>query len=180
MENNVELSLYKNGHNNFAYPSLGSNYLPNLIVDERIARFLRNTVVNINVKNNIETELYKYKYAISQYLNGKTIIEKSGLLNYSSQEGEFVIYIDDLLSATNITLTLLCVVNLTEVNGGKTVPYPTQPESFNYDKKTGIFHISDTGNYNLYECYYMLTGDVYNDISLSYSLIYNSDKSTSA
>jgi hypothetical protein len=174
MNNNFELSLYKNGHQTFAYPSLGSNYLPNLIVDERIARFLRNTTVDNNVKNKIGNELYKYSSAIKQYLNNKTIIEKSGILKYESSE--FVIYIDDLISAKNITVTLVSVVQLTvDDNGGVTganVTNITQP-TFNYNKTTGILHIIGNEEYNIYECYYMLTGDIFDTISLSYALIYN-------
>jgi len=165
MAKNFELGFIRDRQLYDGYPSLGSNYLPNLQFDERIARFLRNN-------QTVSDELGEYRSAIREFLNGKTIVEKSGLLAYSNSETAFYIYINDLLNATNLTLTLISASDLTNSENVKSIEQPT----FEYNKDNGILYIYPaTTDYKNYECYFILTADVFDNISLLYSLIYNTN-----
>lgn len=167
MSTNFELKLYKNPNPYFGYPSLGSNYLPNLLVDERIARFLRNNPNTID-------PLQKYLLAIQNFYSEKNIITNSVLLKYNPSNNSFYVYIDDLFSAKDITVTLIAASDL---NTGVNVENIQQP-TFDYNIRTGILSIYPyDATYASYENLFVLTCNIQgnNSIALSYSFIYNTN-----
>lgn len=166
MSQNFELGFNKKKDLYFGYPSLGSNYLPNLIVEERIARFIRNNPSTIDT-------LDKYTLAVGEFLNDKHVITKSGTLKYNNTSGSFEIYIDDLTSATNISLTLVASSDLTN---GTNVENIQQP-SFEYNRSNGMLYIHPADPiYKNYENYFSLIGDITSHVSLLYSFIYNTNQ----
>lgn len=168
MAKNFELKLYTNDPYNFGYPSLGSNYLPNLVVEERVARFLRNEIDN----NKDDDGLGKYHSAIKNFLNNKTTIEKSGLLQYSDKDEAFIIYINDLLNVKLSTLTVT-LISVSDLAAGKNVT-PIQQPSFEYSKENGLLYIyPHDPTYKNYECLFLLTADIFENTSLLYTLVCN-------
>ena len=151
MSKNIDFSLNVNYlPSSFTYPSLGSNYTPNLIIDSRIYRFEK-----YNIKDEIQDTLHKYKKAISDYYSSKNIIEKSGTLEYtvSNNNTSFNVYLNDLNSATNISVTLVSAIALTTNSSGETKGYSIpssefiQPK-FSFDDTTGYLSI-DFGDDNI-------------------------------
>lgn len=145
------------------YPSLGSNYTPNMMVDERIARFLRN---HPGSAPSIQTFIKEIK----AFFDNKHVVEKSGTLAFNSEAGAFQVYLDDFASASNLTVTL---VSCSDLTSGTNVGNIEQPE-FQYNPVTGILTIVPaSAAYAQYECYFVVTGDVMQNIELVYSFVYN-------
>lgn len=164
MSNNFEFNLYHK-EKYFGYPNLGSNYLPNLLVEERIARFIRN--------NSSEDILEKYKRAIQTFIAGNTIVEKAGFLEYSVINQSFELYIDELLTAKNLTVTLISSI---DPDTGTLVNDIQQP-TFNFNKNTGILSIYLVDQvYSNYNNLFIMTADtISKSVSLVYTFAYTSN-----
>lgn len=163
MSTNLEIKLYNNPLPYYGYPSLGSNYLPNWLVDERIARFIRNNPAS-------KDPLEKYLIAIQSFFAEKNIITKSVQLNYDSINNNFYVYMDDLFSSKNITLTL---ISSTDLNTGENVTNIQQP-TFDYNSNSGIFYIyPDNIAYGSYQNLFILTSEISTNshIALNYTLV---------
>lgn len=141
--------------------ALGSNYLPNPMQAKRIATF---------VKNHAPIDaLARYTNAVRAFFNGTQILEKWVNIEYDAQSNAFVVQMDDLVNARDLSVTLVSSMNLASQTNVKNVEQPT----FNYNKDTGVLSIYPAnGSYKDYENAFLLTASVLN-LRLVYSLIYN-------
>ena len=154
MTENYQLKLYKKPIPYFGYPNLGSNYSPNLVVGGRIGRFLR---TNSQAKN----EIIKYLKEIVTYYDNTHIIPKSGILH--KVENYYQIYLDDLMSAKNITVTLINSTNFQTNTNVTNIKQPT----FHYDKNDGMLSIYPFNNdYLDYGNIFVLTANITKKVSI--------------
>lgn len=147
--------------------TLGSSYTPNPIQAKRIATFVKH--------HSPIDALAKYASAVRAFYSHSQILEKWLTLTYDEPSNAFVIALDDLVNASDLTVTLVSSMDLETKTNVKNIVQPT----FSYSKDTGVLSIHPANvSYKNYENAFLLTAKVLN-LNLVYSLIYNTRASAS-
>lgn len=151
--------------------TLGQTYLPNFTQSARIARF--QTLHPDPAQDAVD----KYVLAMRDYYANAQIIQKWLTMDYDSEAGVFVLAIDDLVNAKELSVTLLAA---TDLAAGTNVSDLQQPV-YSYDRTNGVLRVQPaSAEYANYENVFGLTASVFNNLRLVYALVYNTGTSSAA
>jgi hypothetical protein len=143
---------------NYSYPSLESNYLPNISVNSRVMRYL-NTVPKRNTNTNINNNpIFK---TIKTAMNKKTT--KYNIVHFMlDTSGVFEAYINNLLGCSSINAELLVAIDVST----NTNIYPIIQPTFNYNKSNGYLTLNLTPEYDNYMLTFLITGEKQNGLTV--------------
>jgi hypothetical protein len=138
---------------NYSYPSLDSNYSPNMTINSRIIRYI-NSIPERPLIN--DDPILK---TIKTSLN--TLTSKLNIVHLDLDvSGTFSAYVNNLLGCSSITAELLVAVDVS------TNVYPIIQPIVSYNKSNGYLTLTLTPEYDNYNLTFLVTGQKQNGLTV--------------
>lgn len=138
-----------------SYPSLDSNYYPNLSVNSRVKRYFNSIPERIIANNDPLLKVIK-----------SAINTNTSKLNIAHLEldasGIFTAYVNNLLGCSSITAELLVAVDVST----NTNVYPVIQPTCSYNKSNGYLTLTLTPEYDNYMLTFLVTGKKQNGLTI--------------
>jgi hypothetical protein len=139
----------------YSYPSLESNYYPNLTINSRVQRYF-NSIPEKFVANN--DPIFK---TIGTALNTSTSKINIVHLNLDAS-GVFNAYINNLLGCSSITAELIVAIDISTNTNVNPIIQPT----VSYNKANGYLTLTLTPEYDNYMLTFLVTGLKQNNLTM--------------